>query len=70
MKWDIKLNQIDKRDITIDLCNEVGSAVVQWKVSNAFPTTLDVPTFQANGEDVAIESMTLMADGVTFKKAT
>jgi phage tail-like protein len=60
----ISLNQVEKKDIVISLCDETGTAVVTWTVTNAFPTKLDVPTFDANSNDVAIESMELMADDV------
>ena len=48
-----QLNQIDKRDIFVRLCDEKGDAVISWKVINAFPTKLDAPTFDANSNDVA-----------------
>jgi phage tail-like protein len=62
----IAINQVEKKDIVISLCDETGKAVVSWTVSNAFPTKLDVPTFDAKSNDVAIESMTLMADGLSI----
>lgn len=65
----ISINQVEKKDITINLCDETGKAVVSWKVINAFPTKLDVPTFDANSNDVAIESMELMADDVLINYA-
>lgn len=60
----ISINQVEKKDIIISLCDETGKAMVTWKVTNAFPTKLDVPTFDANSNDVAIESMELMADDI------
>ena len=65
----ISINQVEKKDIVISLCDEAGKAVVSWKVINAFPTKLDVPTFDANSNDVAIESMELMADQITINYA-
>jgi len=65
----IQLNRVDKKDIYIRLCDENGAAVVSWKVSNAFPTKLDAPSFTANSNDVAIESMELMADRVEVEQA-
>ncbi len=62
----VRINQVIKKDIVINLCDETGKAVVSWTVSNAFPTKLDAPTFDANSNDVAIESMELMADGVSI----
>lgn len=54
-----------KRDILVDLCDETGAAVVQWKVQSALPVKLDAPSFDANTNDVAIESMELVAHGLT-----
>ncbi len=62
----IRTNQVIKKDILISLCDETGKAVVSWTVSNAFPTKLVVPTFDAKSNDVAIESLELMADGVSI----
>jgi phage tail-like protein len=64
-----RLNRIDKKDIYVRLCDEAGAAVVSWKVINAFPTKLDAPTFTASSNDVAIESLELMADGVLVEQA-
>jgi phage tail-like protein len=62
----VKINQIEKKDIVVSLCDETGKAVVSWTVINAFPTKLDAPSFDANSNDVAIESMELMADNITI----
>ncbi|WP_299218772.1 phage tail protein [uncultured Aquimarina sp.] len=66
---DIQLNQVDKRDIIVHLLDETGSTVVSWKVIDAFPTKLTAPSFDANSNDVAIESMDLMASRVTMEEA-
>lgn len=60
----VRVNQIDKRDITVHLLNEAGEPMVTWNVINAFPTKLDAPTFDATSNDVAIESMELTADTI------
>ena len=65
----IQLNRVDKKDIYVRLCDESGAAVVSWKVINAFPTKLDAPSFTANSNDAAVESMELMADGVVVEQA-
>jgi phage tail-like protein len=65
----IQLNRVDKKDIYVRLCDENGAAVVSWKVINAFPTKLDAPSFTASSNDVAIESLELMADGVVVEQA-
>ncbi len=53
-----------KRDIRIDLCDQDGQAVMRWKVQNALPTKLDAPTFDANSNEIAIESLDLIAHGL------
>ena len=65
----VQINQVEKKDIFVRLCDETGAAVISWKVINAFPTKLTAPTFSANSNDAAIESMVLMADGVTIEEA-
>jgi len=52
----------------VRLLDESGDPVISWKVINAFPTKLDAPTFDANSNDAAIESMELMADGVFIEE--
>jgi phage tail-like protein len=50
-----------KKDVIVDLCDETGKPVVRWTVMNALPTKLDAPTFDANSNDVAIETLELIA---------
>jgi len=64
----IQINQVDKKDIYVRLCDETGAAVISWKVTNAFPTTLTAPTFTADSNEVAIETMELMADGISIEE--
>lgn len=63
-----RINQIEKKDITVRLTDEEGNAVVTWSVINAFPTKLDAPSFDANSNDVAIESLELMADNLLMEE--
>jgi phage tail-like protein len=53
-----------KRDILIDLCDEAGVPVVRWVVQGALPVKLDAPAFDANSNEVAIETMELVAHGL------
>ncbi len=50
-----------KRDILIDLCDEKGEPVIRWKVQGALPIKLEAPTFNANSNEVAIETMEFIA---------
>ena len=65
----VAINQIDKRDIFVRLCDEKGAPVISWKILNAFPTKLTAPTFDAKSNDVAIETMELKADAITMEEA-
>lgn len=51
----------NKKDILIDLCDEGGEPVVRWTVIGALPVKLDAPSFDANSNDVAIETLELIA---------
>lgn len=64
----VQINQVEKKDLIVHLCDEAGAAVVSWKIINAFPTKLDAPTFDANSNDAAIESMELVADGILMEE--
>jgi phage tail-like protein len=65
----IQINQVDKKDVYVRLCDEKGDAVISWKVLNAFPTKLDAPSFTATSNDVAIETMELFADSILIEEA-
>ncbi|KAF8929592.1 hypothetical protein BGZ52_002037 [Haplosporangium bisporale] len=62
----ISLNQVEKKDISISLTNDAGDMLlVTWNLSNAFPTKLSAPSFDASSNEVAIEELSLVADRVT-----
>lgn len=65
----IELNRVDKKDITVHLLDETGATVISWKCMDAFPTKLSAPSFDAKSNDVAIESMELMASRVIMEEA-
>jgi phage tail-like protein len=57
-------NLVEKKDITISLLDELGQPRLTWVAINAFPNKLDMPTFDAKSNDVAIETLALTADMV------
>jgi phage tail-like protein len=65
----IELNRVEKKDVTVHLCDEKGLSVVRWKVIDAFPTKLTAPTFSATANEVAIESMELMASSLEISES-
>ena len=65
-KWlsTVKLNTIERRDITISLLNENHDPVMVWKVLNAFPVKIEGPQLKAAGNEVAIESIEVAHEGL------
>ncbi|MEL6562352.1 MAG: phage tail protein, partial [Bacteroidota bacterium] len=47
------LQSADKRNIRIDLCNELLEPLVSWEVSKALPIKMDAPAFNASSSEVA-----------------
>ena len=68
-KWlnTVKLNTIERRDLTISLLNENHEAVVVWKAHNAFPVKVEGPGLKASGNEVAIESIELAHEGLVIQ---
>jgi phage tail-like protein len=66
-KWltTVKLNQIERRDLTISLLNENHEPVMVWKVKNAWPCKLQGVSLKSTGNEVAIESIELCHEGLT-----
>jgi phage tail-like protein len=65
----VALNQVEKKDVVVRLCDEQGKPIISWKIVNAFPTKLDAPSFDAKSNEVAVESMELRADAITIAEA-
>lgn len=65
----IKLNKVERRDITISLLNEEHDPVVTWKIVNAFPVKVEGPGLKATGNEVAIESIELAHEGITVENS-
>lgn len=67
-KWwnTVKLNTIERRDITISLLNEEHAPVITWKVKNAWPSKVQSTDLKAEGNEVAIESMEIVHEGLSL----
>lgn len=63
----VKLNTIERRNITISLLNEEHEPVVTWKVKNAWPAKVQSTDLKADGNEVAIESMEIVHEGLTIQ---
>jgi len=63
----IQVTQVTKRTVMISLLDDSGEKpLVTWKVLGAFPTKLDAPAFNATSNEVALESLDLIADSVSI----
>lgn len=56
-----------RRDITISLLNEEHNAIIVWKVINAWPIKVQSTDLKADGNEVAIESIELVHEGLTIQ---
>jgi phage tail-like protein len=59
----------DRRNVTITLMNEARVPVIYYHLENAWLNKLDLPSFKAAGNEVAIESAELVHEGVTVEVA-
>jgi len=65
-KWlnTVKLNQIERRDITVSLLNENHEPVVVWRFKNAFPVKLEYSPLDAHTSGPMMESMEITHEGM------
>ncbi len=62
----VKLNNIERRDITISLLNENHEPVMVWSVLQAWPVKVQSTDLKADGNEIAIETMELAHEGLTI----
>lgn len=63
----VQLNKIERRDLTITLLNENHEPVITWQVKKAWPTKIQTTDLKADGNEVAIETLELVHEGLTVK---
>lgn len=61
------LKEKQKRTVEVSLCDELGQPVVSWRITKAIPVKLEAPTFDANTNEVSIESLEVMASGISIE---
>ena len=59
----VKLNEIERRDLTISLLNEDHEPVTVWKVKDAWPSKVEGPSLNSTGNEVAVETIELTHEG-------
>jgi phage tail-like protein len=69
--WDWYTNIVngipDRRNGTIILMDEERNDVMRWNIENAWINKIEAPTFKANGNEVAMESVELVHEGLTLE---
>jgi phage tail-like protein len=63
----VKLNKIERRDLTVSLLNEEHEPVMVWSIKQAWPTKVQSTDLKADGNEVAIETVELAHEGLTIK---
>ena len=56
---------IERKNGSIVMLNRKGEEVVRWNFVRAWPTKWDGPDFNAEGNDVAIETLEFCHEGIT-----
>jgi phage tail-like protein len=64
-----KIKKVFRRDITIKLLNEDHKPIITWTLENAWPTKIQSTDLKADGNEVAIETMELVHEGLKIVEA-
>jgi phage tail-like protein len=71
--WDwfsqIKMNTIKRLPVTISLLDEAGKPTMVWTLTNAWPTKITGTDLKAEGNEVAIETIEIVHEGLTIANA-
>lgn len=57
-----------RRDISIVVLDHTGEEKIRWNLFHCWPTTWTAPEFNATSEEVAIEALELVHEGLTVDK--
>jgi len=66
-KWHKNLQDgvTDRRNVSIILANDKGEEKQRWNLENCWPTVWNAPSFNAASDEVAIETLELVHEGIT-----
>lgn len=54
-----------RRNLSIILADHKGEEKIRWNLENCWPTSWNAPDFNSTSDEVAIETMELVHEGVT-----
>ena len=68
--WDwyhkIKMNTIERQNVVIKLLDEGGKPTMTWTLNNAWPTKISSTDMKSDANEVAVESIEIMHEGLTI----
>lgn len=68
--WDwydkIKLNVIERQNVVIKLLDEAGKPTMKWTLNNAWPTKISSTDLKSESNEVAIENIEIMHEGLSI----
>ena len=71
--WDwfnqIKMNTIKRLPITISMLDEAKAPTMVWNLANAWPSKITGTDLKSEGNEVAIESIEIVHEGITIANA-
>jgi len=71
--WDwfnqIKMNTIKRVPVTISLLDEAGKPTMVWTLANAWPTKITGTDLKSEGNEVAVETIEIVHEGLTIANA-
>ncbi|UVI27378.1 phage tail protein [Paenibacillus spongiae] len=59
------VGNIQRRNLSIIIVDEAGNDKARWEFVSAWPTKYDAPDFNAKGNEIAIESIEIVHEGMT-----
>ena len=69
--WDwydaVRKGKPERTEVTITLQNEEHVAVLRWSAENAWVNKIEGPTMKAGANEVAIESVEIIHEGLTLE---
>jgi phage tail-like protein len=61
----IGIGTVERRDIIVSLLDESHSPTMVWKLRDAWPAQMSATDLKASANEIAIESLVLVCEGVT-----
>lgn len=63
-----QLNKIERKNVVINLLDELHEPVITWTLQNAFPVKVDNANYKSTSNEVLIESIELAHEGLTLTR--